>query len=170
MRYRIPTLLAVVLILSLGLISGAAAQTDDAAVVADGRTVAIRYTLTDDDGKVLDSNEGRDALTYVQGQGRILPALEEALAGMHAGDTRQVRLSPEEGYGTYRSEAVVEVPLDRLPEDSRKAGTMLAAQGPDGNTLPVQVKEIREDVAVMDWNHPLAGRHLNFDITVLSVE
>ena len=150
--------------------SGIRAQDDQTVAIEDGSSVGIEYTLTLEDGTAVDSNVGGNPLTFTQGTGEILPALEEALLGAKIGDTKKVQLTAENGYGAVNPAAFQEVPLDKLPEDARVAGTMLMAGGPDGQEHPVRVHEVNEETAVLDFNHPLAGKTLNFDIKILSIE
>lgn len=143
---------------------------EDAPVIQDGSTVSIEYTLKLDDGSTADTNAGREPLVYVQGEQQILPALEEKLLGMKADETREVTLTPEEGYGPVHEEALQTVPLDIIPAEARTVGARLVGQGPEGQPLHAVVKEINEDSAVVDLNHPLAGQKLHFSIKVLSIQ
>lgn len=150
--------------------SASVAQTEETAVIESGSAVSIEYTLKLDDGTTVDSNVGKEPLTFKQGTGTILPALEEALLGAKVGDTKEVQLTAEQGYGAVNPDAFQEVPLERLPEDARTAGTMLMAGAPDGQEHPVRVHEVKEETIIVDFNHPLAGQALNFDIKILTIE
>jgi FKBP-type peptidyl-prolyl cis-trans isomerase SlyD len=141
-----------------------------APAVEAGSRVAIEYTLRDDAGTLLDSNQGRPPLTYVQGRQEIVPGLERALGGMHAGEEKQVTVAPADGYGDVDPAAVAEVPKDLVPADARVAGTELVARGPQGPARLVRVKEVRDRTVVIDLNHPLAGKTLYFSIKVIGVE
>jgi FKBP-type peptidyl-prolyl cis-trans isomerase SlyD len=143
---------------------------EDAAVVQDGNTVSIEYTLMLTDGSTADSNVGGEPLVYVQGEQMLLPALEAKLAGMKEDETREVTLSPDEGYGTVQPEGFQTVPLEIIPEDARHVGARLVGQGPSGEPLHAKVTEINEENAVVDLNHPLAGETLRFKIKVISIE
>jgi FKBP-type peptidyl-prolyl cis-trans isomerase SlyD len=143
---------------------------EDAPVIQDGSTVSIEYTLKLDDGSTADSNAGGEPLVYVQGEQQILPALEDKLLGMKAEETREVTLTPEEGYGPVHEEALQTVPLDIIPEEARNVGARLVGQGPQGQPLHAVVKEINEENAVVDLNHPLAGENLHFTIKVVSIK
>src|SRR5215510_11510958 len=100
--------------LGLLLLPVSSARSDEAAkpapAIETGSKVSLEYTLRDDDGKVLDSNKGRDPLTYVHGEQQIVPGLEKALDGMHAGEQKEVVLAPADGYGALDPQAVAEVP------------------------------------------------------------
>jgi FKBP-type peptidyl-prolyl cis-trans isomerase 2 len=139
-------------------------------VIEQGRTVSIEYTLKLDDGTVADTNVGGEPLVYTQGNGQILPSLERALEGMAAEETRSVQISAADGYGEVNEELFQEVPPDKVPEEAHEVGKILYGQGPGGQQFPVRVHEIREEVIVLDLNHPLAGQALNFDIRIISVE
>ena len=137
--------------------------------IASGKQVSIEYTLTLDDGTVVDTNVDQSPLVYEQGSGTILPALENALLGMQVDDTCQVTLSPGEGYGELNPEALITVEAGRVPEDARRPGVMLEAQDPSGQRQRIRVAEVRDDEVVLDFNHPLAGKTLNFDVKVLAI-
>lgn len=139
---------------------------EDSAMVEEGKQVSFIYTLSID-GDVIESNTEREPLVYTQGSGQILTALEAELEGMTAGDKKTVALDAVNGYGEVNEQAFQEVPLEQLPEDARVVGAMLQAQGFPG---PLRVAEIKEDVAILDFNHPLAGKDLSFDITIVAVE
>jgi FKBP-type peptidyl-prolyl cis-trans isomerase SlyD len=137
--------------------------------VGDGKEVSIEYTLTLDDGSVADSNVGDEPFVYVHGTQQLLPGLEAALAGLSAGEAREVRLSPEEAYGPVDPAGFQEVPVELIPEAARTVGEVLVGMDPDGQPFQVRVTEVREDVVVVDFNHPLAGQALNFAVKILAV-
>lgn len=139
---------------------------DGRPVIARGSKVDIEYTLTLDDGSTVQTNVGDKPLSFVAGEGQIIPGLETALQGKAVRERVKVRIAPEEAYGSADPEKMQEVPLDKIPEDARKVGTLLSAQGFDG---PIRVAEVRPDVVVLDFNHPLAGKALTFDVLVLSI-
>lgn len=158
------------LLFALGLTQSASAEDATDAKISAGSQVAIEYSLKTDDGNVVDENVGRDPLRFEQGKGQILPALEEELAGLSVGDEKKVTLSPEKGYGAVNPEAYHTVPAEKIPEEARKVGAMLMAQGANGQQRPMRVHEVKGDEIVMDLNHPLAGKTLHFDIKVVSVD
>jgi len=138
--------------------------------VEAGRKVSIEYTLTLDDGKKADSNVGGEPLVFEQGAHQILPALEEALAGMKVSESRKVTLPPDKGYGAVMPQLIQEVDPKLIPEEARVAGAELAAEDEQGNRHFARVHEVREDKILVDMNHPLAGRTLHFDVKILSVD
>ena len=151
--------------LTLFSLSGTAQQ--EASVIGEGTTVGFEYTLSLSDGTVVESNVGGDAFSYTQGGGQILPALEAALNGLAVDDTKQVTLEPVDAYGDVNPEAFQEIPIAQIPEDARVVGTILGAEGFEG---PIRVHEVKEEVVVLDFNNPLAGKTLTFDIRIISVD
>lgn len=135
-------------------------------VIEEGKQVSFNYTLSSG-GEEIESNKGQEPLTYIQGGGQILPALEEGLVGLAVGDTKEVELSAANAYGETDPGALQEVPADQVPESARQVGAMLQAEGFPG---PIRVTEVREDVVVLDFNHPLAGKDLVFSVEILAIE
>jgi FKBP-type peptidyl-prolyl cis-trans isomerase 2 len=138
--------------------------------VKDGSVVSLEYTLSDEKGKMIESNKGKTPLTYTHGQGQIIPGLEKELAGMKAGGQKNVRVKPEEAYGPVDPKAFREIPRDNVPPEALKVGTTLYAKNSQGQGFPVRVHEIKEKTVVLDLNHPLAGKALTFDVKVLDVK
>jgi len=134
--------------------------------VVPGKVVSLRYTVTLPDGQVVHSNVDGHPIKYKQGDGRLLPALEAALEGLVAGDEKSVTLPPEDTYPVDDA-AFQEVPLDQVPEDVRQVGAVFRPVGSRGS---IRVAEINEGTALLDFNHPLAGKTLTYDVTILSVE
>lgn len=138
--------------------------------ITDGRVVTFEYILKGDDGSVIDSSEGGEPFVYTHGRQEVVPGLESRLAGMQIGDTKVVTVNPEEGYGILNPQAIVEMPLDRVPPEARVVGRQLQGTGPDGQPMFPVVKEVKESVVVLDFNHPLAGQTLHFDVKIVSIE
>jgi|SRR3990172_4117716 len=148
------------------------AQTQPApetAPVKDGVTVHLEYTLKDEAGKIVESNKGGTPLVFTHGNGQIIPGLEKALLGMREGETKHVTVPPEDAYGQPDPTRVHEVSRERVPKEI-KVGSSLVGQTSTGQPILAVVKEIKEQVVVLDFNHPMAGKTLIFDIKVLSVE
>ncbi len=137
-------------------------------VIQEGSFVSIEYTLTDDSGKMLDSNVGKEPLTYIQGAGQVVKGLERALLGLKVGDQKKVSVKPEDGY-PVNPDAFQEIPKDKLPPDALKVGTLLATKTQDGQSIPMRVHEIKDKTVIVDFNHPLAGKALNFDVTIKDI-
>ncbi len=136
----------------------------------NGRTFSIEYTLTLEDGSKVDTNVGDEPLEFQEGAGQILPALEAEIVGLQAGESTQVTLPPEKGYGPVHDEAYQEVEKEAIPEEARHEGANLIAQDEQGHQHQVRVKEIKDDTILLDLNHPLAGETLNFDVKVVDIK
>ena len=138
--------------------------------VTAGREISIEYPLTLDDKSVVDTNVGGQPFTYVQGNQQIIPGLEKGMEGLKVGDSKQITVQPTEGYGDVQQEAVIEVNKSQLPPEALHAGAQIQGTGPDGQPLHGQVKEVKDDKVVLDFNHPLAGKTLHFDVKVLDIK
>ena len=132
------------------------------------KAVTIGYTLKDDEGRVLDSSEGGEPLTYLHGSGDIVPGLEKALDGKQAGDAISVSLAPEEAYGQRDERQIRNIPLRKLPAGKVEVGMQYQITTEAGPMLAL-VTALRGDYATIDANHPLAGMRLHFDVKVVEV-
>lgn len=138
--------------------------------IEKGSVVGIDYKLHLGDGEVVDASDPGEPLTYLHGQGQIVPGLEQALDGLEAGASKQVVVSPADGYGDHDPKGVQEVPRSAFPADfAPQVGMHLTAEGPGGEVVPFSVREVRLETVLIDLNHPLAGRTLHFDVTVREV-
>ncbi|MFT6450934.1 MAG: peptidylprolyl isomerase [Halocynthiibacter sp.] len=138
--------------------------------VKSGDKVAIHYKGTLDDGTVFDSSEGRDPLEFTVGSGQIIPGLDKAMPGMTVGEEKTVRAVAAEAYGEAHPDATQAVPRADIPaEIPLEVGMQLQMQSPQGQAIPVVVKEITEETVTLDANHPLAGQDLTFAIELVSI-
>ena len=133
-----------------------------------GQKVSMEYTVFLEDGTQIDSNVGDDPLIFVLGQHQIFPALEEAVVPLSVGESRRVQLKPDQAYGPVIPDAFREVDAESVPENFRFAGAILGIQDPAGGVFPIRVHEVKEDKVVLDFNHPLAGKNLLFDVRILA--
>lgn len=139
-------------------------------LIGDNLVVIMHYKLTDDQGEVLDSSEGSDPLTYLHGAGNIIAGLESALVGKTVGDALRVRVEPEDGYGLPQPALIQAVPKEAFNGvDTIEVGMTFVAQGENGASQRIVVKEVDEDEVTIDANHPLAGVALNFDVQIVAV-
>jgi len=137
--------------------------------VQDNMDVALEYTLTVD-GQVVDTTEGREAFHYIQGQKQVIPGLEKQLSGHHIGDSMDITITPDEGYGEIDPSAVVDLPKSQLPQDiTPEVGMVLRGVSKEGIGFQARIKEIKDENVVLDLNHPLAGKTLNFKIKVTGI-
>ena len=138
--------------------------------VTDGKCVSIEYTVMLEDQTQVDTNVGGEPFTYTQGEQGIPSALQKRMESLEVGERTRVILSPEEGYGPVNPNAFHEVDRSRIPKENWKVGTQLTTRSSTGQTLRPIVHEIKENTIVLDFNHPLAGQTLAFDIKILKVE
>ena len=162
------SVVALVALVMLLVVAPAGAQ--PAPVIEKGSSVKLEYTLKDDKGQLLDSSDGKEPISFVQGAQQIIPGLDKAILGMKAGDTKKITVKPDDAYGAIDPKAETEVPKDALPKGADVVGTRLLARGQDGQPRPVTVKAVKDTTVVLDLNHPLAGKTLYFDVKVVSVE
>lgn len=132
--------------------------------------VDIHYTLTGEDGTVIDSSEGRDPLRYMHGVGMLVPGLERSLEGQGAGDAFKVVVQPEDGYGDFDPDLVQQVEHSALEGvEDLQVGMQLEARSPEGDTHYVIVDEVTNEHVTLNANAPLAGVVLHFDIKIEGV-
>ena len=139
-------------------------------IVQDGKQVSFEYTLTLE-GETVDSSKGREPLRYVHGQGQIISGLEEELAGLRVGEEKVIKVSSQKGYGEVNPEAFREFPKTALSENLEpEVDMILQLQGPGGQVIPARVAKVKDEVVVLDLNHPLAGKTLTFEVKIVSIE
>ena len=138
--------------------------------IAKDRVVSIEYKLHLGDGNLIDESDPGDPLVYLHGYEEIVPGLEKALEGKKTGDSLKVQVSPEEGYGEIDPDGVEEVPRDEFPPDMElEEGGIVTATDEDGDDVEFLVKMLNEKTVVVDFNHPLGGKTLHFEVTVREV-
>jgi FKBP-type peptidyl-prolyl cis-trans isomerase 2/predicted Fe-Mo cluster-binding NifX family protein len=134
-----------------------------------GRVVSLDYELKDGEGILLDSSAQSGAMSYLHGSRNLVPGLEKELAGLEAGAHVVVKIPRGEGFGDRDESKIIEVPRAQLPAHA-ELGARVAAQDESGRQFSLTVLEIGDETARLDGNHPLAGKDLAFDVTVLRVE
>ena len=137
--------------------------------VANNMAVSIHYTLTNDEGEVIDSSIGSDALVYLHGKGNIISGLEQALAGKEVGEQFTVRIPAEDAYGEFMPERVQVIPRSMFEGvDQLEVGMQFHADVSAGPGI-VAIVDIDGDDITIDGNHPLAGMPLTFDVEIVDV-
>lgn len=137
--------------------------------IAAKTVAAFHYTLTDDDGKIIDSSAGNEPLAYLHGNGQIVPGLEKQMEGKGVGDKFTAHVAPAEGYGEYDPDMAQVVPRAAFQGiDDIQPGMQFQGHGPQG-AFNVTVTKVDGDEVHVDANHPLAGKALHFDIEVTDV-
>ena len=138
---------------------------------ANGDTVAVHYTGTLDDGSQFDSSEGREPLAFKLGGGDVIPGFETAVLGLEPGDKASIVIAPEDAYGPHHPEAIQEVSMELFGENVPPLGVVVTLVAEDGTRMPATVAAFSEDgtSATLDFNHPLAGQTLHFDIELVEI-
>lgn len=136
-------------------------------IVEKDRVVSISYNATDETGTVVDSNLDFEPLEYLHGHGNILETLENALTGLQVDEAKKVTLQPDQAYGDFNPELVFEVSKEQFPEGAAnlQIGTMV--QSSDG--LELVVTDMDGEKIILDGNHPLAGKTLEFSVTIKGI-
>lgn len=139
--------------------------------VKSGDTVRVHYNGKLTDGSTFDSSTGRDPLEFQVGSGAVIQGFDEGVMGMSVGQKKTVTIPAEEAYGSVEEDRIFEFPIDRFPPDLKpEAGMSLNMSNGQGDYIPVVIIEVRDDVAVLDANHPLAGKDLVFDIELMEIK
>ena len=139
-------------------------------MIGEKMVVSMHYTLTDEQGKVLDSSEGAEPLSYLHGAGNIIPGLEKALVGKVADDALKVTVAPSDGYGEVVPELIQKVDKAAFEGvETLEPGMAFEAEGPAGEVQRVVITEVEGNEVTVDGNHPLAGVTLNFDVKIVNV-
>ncbi len=136
--------------------------------VEKGQCVLVEYRGTLEDGTEFDSSRGREPLRFTVGAGDVIPGFDEAIRGMEVGQKRTVTVQPDEAYGEHHDEAVQAVPrsiFDQLPGP----GDVVTLVTPDGTEVMATVVEPRDEDVVLDFNHPLAGEPLTFELELVGL-
>lgn len=139
--------------------------------VADDVIVSLDYTLRLDDDQVIDSSEGGEPLEFIQGAGHIIPGLEKELYGMEVGEEKQVTVQPSDGYGERDESRIQTVGREAFqPGTELEPGMGVQMQDPQsGQVFQGTISQVNDDNVVIDFNHPLAGEALHFDVTIAGV-
>ena len=134
------------------------------------QVITITYTLKDEDGNIIEVTNRENPFSFISDNNQILPKLEENINGMLIGSRRTVTLTPEEAYGTYNDSAIQTIDRSEFPDDTElEEGMSFITDTPDGQQMPFIIKKIDGEVITLDFNHPLAGRTLTFDLELLNL-
>jgi FKBP-type peptidyl-prolyl cis-trans isomerase 2 len=139
-------------------------------VIEDGKEVTLAYKLFVN-GILLETADSKEPFTYSHGKNQIVPGLERSLAGLGIGEQKTVKVLAKDAYGPIDPKAVREVPVDKIPPDiPREEGTLMEARDAQGLPQLVKIVEVNEKSVLVDFNHPLAGKELEFQVEVLSIK
>ncbi len=145
-------------------------------VVEDNVVVTMNYSLSID-GEVVDSSEGEDndPIIFLQGAGQIISGLEKSIYGLKVGDKKSVTVDPKDGYGDIDPESIVEVPKDEFPKDfPLELGVEITVNADDEDDegdeeMEATIIAVNDTTVTLDFNHPLAGKTLNFDVHIIDI-
>jgi FKBP-type peptidyl-prolyl cis-trans isomerase SlyD len=138
--------------------------------ILTNKVISFNYTLKNDEGTILDSSANKEPLTFLSGSQQIIPKLEEALSGMIIGSKKNIKIAAADAYGEYSEDAIQKIKMDQFPKEANiEVGMTYIANSPDGKQMPFLVSEINEQDVTVDFNHPLAGKDLEFDVELLDV-
>ena len=136
-----------------------------------GDKVKVHYQGRLTNGETFDSSEGRAPLEFEVGGGMVIKGFDEGVAGMKVGEKKTVNIPFDEAYGPRNPEMLVEFPREKFPKDMElEVGMPLMMNNGADQQFQVVVTEIKEDVVILDANHPLAGQDLVFDIELVEIE
>ncbi len=139
--------------------------------VSEGTRVYVNFSLSLEDGAEVDSNFGGEPVDFVVGDGSLLPGFERLLFGMSAGQRRLFTVSPEDGFGQPNDNNVQYLPRSRFAaDDDLEIGLVFSFADAGGGELPGLIVALDDDEVTVDFNHPLAGRNILFDVLVHRVE
>lgn len=138
--------------------------------IGPGTQVTLHFSLGLEDGEVIDTNFNSDPVTFVVGDGNLLAGFEEVLFGLQAGDERSFVIPPEKGFGPYNPENIQDFPRNQFPDDVELVeGLVLSFADAQQNELPGVVQEFDDTTVTVDFNHPLAGRDVEFSVRIIDV-
>jgi len=132
------------------------------------KVYSVEYTVKNENGEVVDSNVGGEALEFISGKGQMIPGFEKAVTEMNVGEEKEVKIPSSESYGEYRDDLTQTMPIEQFEGIELQKGMTLYGQGPDGQTVAVTVKDFNDKEVTIDYNHPLAGQDLTFNIKLLN--
>ncbi|MBN1116552.1 MAG: peptidylprolyl isomerase [Bacteroidales bacterium] len=132
--------------------------------------VKVHYKGTLSNGEIFDSSEGRNPLEFIVGTGQVIPGFDKGVEGMAVNESKTISIPSNEAYGEVREDLIQEVPKSNLPEEIKpEVGMQLVSNTPDGQQIPLIVKEVNDESITVDANHPLAGKDLTFEVTLVGI-
>ena len=138
--------------------------------VKHGDTIQVHYHGKLNDGSTFDSSEGRNPLEFEVGSGMVIPGFDAGVTGMTIGEKKTIVIPAEEAYGPRMDDMIMEFPKVQFPPDMvPEVGMQLNMSNGSGQQFPVRIVEVKEEVVVLDANHPLAGETLNFDLELVAI-
>jgi len=131
------------------------------------KVFSIEYTVKNSKGEIVDSNKGEAPLQFIEGKGEIIPGLEKEVVKMEKGEEKEIVVKANEAYGERNEEWVETLPREQFEGIELQKGMTLYGQSPDGQTIAVTVVDFDDKNVTIDYNHPLAGEDLTFEVKVV---
>ncbi|HIH31711.1 TPA: peptidylprolyl isomerase [Candidatus Woesearchaeota archaeon] len=148
-------------------------KADKSSVVATGHLVSVDYVGTLDNGEEFDASKNNGPIKFVVGKSQVIKGFDDAVVGMKVNEKKKIHISKENAYGDVNPQLMHQVPMDKIPENIRsqvKENGFLVLQGHHGQHIPAKVESIRDNVITLNLNHPLAGKDLNFELTIADID
>lgn len=140
------------------------------AQVKSGDKIKVHYHGKLTSGETFDSSEGRDPLEFEVGSGMVIKGFDDGVTGMIVGEKKTINIPYNEAYGPRNPDMVIEMPKDKFPKDlDIEVGMPLGMSDQQGHQFQVTIVEIKEEVVMLDANHPLAGQDLIFDLELVEI-
>ena len=133
-----------------------------------GTKVKVHYTGTLNDGKVFDSSEGREPLEFTIGENQVIPGFEDGVKSMKLNQEKTIKIKPNEAYGEVNQQLIISVPRKKFPKEIEANGRLIL-KGPQGQSIPAIIKEVKDNIVIIDLNHPLAGKEITFNVKVVGI-
>ena len=148
-----------------------AKKTEKIEKIVSGKKVVLEYEGKLDSGEIFDSSKGKEPLCFIAGKKQVIDGFDKAVIGMQKGEEKEFHIEAKDAYGEIKPELMKEIPKGLVKTDKEiKAGMVLIMATPDGHQIPLLIKEVKKDTVVLDMNHPLAGKNLNFKIKILDIK
>ena len=140
--------------------------------VEDGQSVSVHYVGTLEDGTEFDSSRSRgEVLSFQIGSGQLISGFNDAILGMQVGEKKSINLNPDEAYGPIDPSAVQTVPNEHFPTDFKPVqGATVVGQNELGQQMMARIEDFNDAAVTLDFNHPMAGKSLNFEIELMSID
>lgn len=138
--------------------------------ISKNTEVTLHFTLKLPNGDVVDTTTNKAPATFSVGDGSLLPGFEQALFGLKAGDQRSFEIAPEHGFGPGNEQNIQTMPLDQFSDMQLEPGLLIIFRDAAGGEMPGVVKTIHDSVVDIDFNHPLAGKIITFEVEIIAVK
>jgi peptidylprolyl isomerase len=138
--------------------------------VEPGDLVRVHYTGRLEDDSVFDTSDGREPLEFEAGSGDVIPGFEEGIMGMRVGETKRIVIPPDEAYGPWRPDLIAQVERAMAGEQEVGPGMAVQVKTPEDELMEGVITDVSDESLTLDFNHPLAGKVLTFEVTVVHIE